>query len=217
MAKVMPSGILTEQRGSHGMESVNGVNGLTNGHHPTAERTTNGFDHVNSQDGAEKNFHLIPISANNSQSLQLRAQVTSNYIQSHANSIDSIAYTLGECRDHLSHRAFSIASGEGPATFQGFQGPRSSNAGIVFVFTGQGAQWALMGKELIQSLTSFREDIREMDRTLQSLADPPQWSIEGLFMANLASGRFKVEFILIEKTIYRTSLFHGYRRVDTEA
>lgn len=50
---------------------------------------------------------------------------------------------------------------------------------IVMVFSGQGAQWPEMGKELFLTDEGFRTDIVEMDRLLESLIYPPSWSIEG--------------------------------------
>jgi acyl transferase domain-containing protein len=47
------------------------------------------------------------------------------------------------------------------------------------IFSGQGAQWPEMGKDLIQIDPRFREDIRAMDDILQSLNYPPDWKIDG--------------------------------------
>ncbi|KAF2972455.1 hypothetical protein GQX73_g1158 [Xylaria multiplex] len=58
-------------------------------------------------------------------------------------------------------------------------GKRGNGAKIAFIFTGQGAQSAQMGKELMESFPSYLKSIREMDSTLQSLGeDAPTWSIE---------------------------------------
>jgi len=77
----------------------------------------------------------------------------------------------------LAHRAFSVyREGEplevSPATKFG---PAPE---LVFVFTGQGAQWAEMGKQLIEEYPSFDEDIRAMDRILAGLPYPPPWTIK---------------------------------------
>jgi len=47
------------------------------------------------------------------------------------------------------------------------------------VFSGQGAQWPEMGKDLFDQDRGFRDDIEEMDRVLQSLRHPPTWTIAG--------------------------------------
>jgi len=46
------------------------------------------------------------------------------------------------------------------------------------IFSGQGAQWPGMGKELIATDPEFRKDIFAMDRILQGLKYPPDWTIE---------------------------------------
>ena len=46
------------------------------------------------------------------------------------------------------------------------------------VFSGQGAQWAGMGADLIQRDSAWRDDIRSMDKVLGSLIQPPEWTIE---------------------------------------
>lgn len=50
---------------------------------------------------------------------------------------------------------------------------------LVMIFSGQGAQWPTMGRELILTDSEFRRDIAAMDTILQSLQYPPTWSIEG--------------------------------------
>lgn len=49
---------------------------------------------------------------------------------------------------------------------------------IAFVFTGQGAQWPSMTKELLQDIPEFRNDIRALDEALTELPDSPSWTIE---------------------------------------
>ena len=48
---------------------------------------------------------------------------------------------------------------------------------ILGVFTGQGAQWARMGAELLQSSEVFSDSINELEKALEELPDAPQWSL----------------------------------------
>lgn len=125
---------------------------------------------------------LLPVSAMNATSLQTRARDLSHYLQCRPESLDEVAHTLGSRRDHLLHRAFSIAKRDGKGIkveFEGFQKCHAPAPGVVFIFTGQEAQWTGMGKELVDSWPSVRDDIRDMDRALQSLDEAPEWTIEG--------------------------------------
>ncbi|KAI1348462.1 hypothetical protein F5Y01DRAFT_306774 [Xylaria sp. FL0043] len=94
-----------------------------------------------------------------------------------------LAFTLSARRSFFFNRGYAIASAATIAddldademTF----GKRGNGANIAFIFTGQGAQSAQMGKELMENIPSYLKSIREMDRTLQSLGeDAPTWSIE---------------------------------------
>lgn len=90
-----------------------------------------------------------------------------------------MCYSLAVKRDVLAHRAFCVTDGiedwEQSAVSSGKKGPAS----LIFVFTGQGAQWAQMGKSLIQNIPSFRDSIQKMDAFLQTLPDPPSWKLIG--------------------------------------
>ncbi|KAL4936458.1 hypothetical protein BDV06DRAFT_233408 [Aspergillus oleicola] len=48
---------------------------------------------------------------------------------------------------------------------------------ILAIFTGQGAQWATMGRELLLRSEVFSSTIQSLDDSLQQLRDPPSWSI----------------------------------------
>jgi acyl transferase domain-containing protein len=52
-------------------------------------------------------------------------------------------------------------------------------APVVWVFTGQGAQWAQMGKEIIQEHPLVSRRIDELDAILARLPEPPLWTIRG--------------------------------------
>jgi acyl transferase domain-containing protein/NADPH:quinone reductase-like Zn-dependent oxidoreductase/aryl carrier-like protein len=46
-----------------------------------------------------------------------------------------------------------------------------------FIFTGQGAQWYAMGRQLINSCPLFHQSIKHCDRVLSQLRDAPSWSV----------------------------------------
>jgi acyl transferase domain-containing protein len=129
--------------------------------------------------------HLLLYSANTQASLQRQIENIATYHDSNSkHSTADLAYTLGLRREHLLHRAFSVVPRHGSGgSALGSPSPavKSSAATadkLVMVFSGQGAQWAGMGADLIQDVPAWRDDIRAMDSVLSSLIHPPNWTIE---------------------------------------
>jgi aspyridone synthetase, hybrid polyketide synthase / nonribosomal peptide synthetase len=79
-------------------------------------------------------------------------------------------------------------SGDSVGTPPQFKAPNEV-PGILGIFTGQGAQWATMGRELTSSCRLFRESIERCESCLASLPDPPEWSLIQELMADKASSR----------------------------
>lgn len=74
--------------------------------------------------------------------------------------LDRLAYTLATRRSRMLWRASAIVT-EGSANLTVTKPVRSSGeAGLAFVFTGQGAQYADMGLELVQHFPVFAETLR---------------------------------------------------------
>jgi acyl transferase domain-containing protein/NADPH:quinone reductase-like Zn-dependent oxidoreductase/SAM-dependent methyltransferase len=99
------------------------------------------------------------------------------YSREHPANLDSLAYTLATRREHLPTRGFCITDGADICTFSE---PFKVQLGLrtLFVFTGQGAQWAQMGKELLATYPDFLRDIKEMDKILQKQEQSPAWTLE---------------------------------------
>ncbi|KAJ5993473.1 kinase subdomain-containing protein [Penicillium sp. IBT 35674x] len=122
---------------------------------------------------------LLPVSAMSQESLQRRIQDINDYANNHPAMLPDLAYTLGERREHMKHRAFAVVHPGKPVDTSAFMTSQVMSADLVFVFTGQGAQWPGMGKDLMETFESFRKDIQIMDTALQKLENPPHWSLQG--------------------------------------
>lgn len=85
----------------------------------------------------------------------------------------------------MKHRAFSVLEAGAPLVISPFSKPKAIPK-INFIFTGQGAQWAGMGRALMKDFIAFHEDIRAMDNVLAQSPDPPNWTIEGGFFMHLS-------------------------------
>ncbi|KAL4881198.1 hypothetical protein BJY04DRAFT_218375 [Aspergillus karnatakaensis] len=163
------------------------LNGHLNGH-------ANG--HLSNNSGANNSVISggpFVLSANSAPALAASAGALAGYLRSHPDTdLDRFAYTLFRKTEFPFRAAFSATSvdelvskletGQGSSlktvsrtsTISETLPPR-----ILGVFTGQGAQWATMGKELYRTSTVFRRAIDEMQDSLDSLPaqDRPQWSL----------------------------------------
>jgi acyl transferase domain-containing protein len=122
--------------------------------------------------------NLLLFSANHAEALAKIAENYENYLERHPDDLESIAYTLAERREHLKLRSFCVTDGSTPfevAAHARVQGVSQ----VAFIFTGQGAQWVHMGRELIRDFPSFVDSIRSMDEALRSVEHAPSWTIEG--------------------------------------
>ncbi|KAL2194238.1 polyketide synthase [Corynascus similis CBS 632.67] len=144
-----------------GMNGTNRVNG------------TNGLDGTTMTPRPE----LLLFSANSPTSLNRQIRSFQEFAAQKPEVVKDIAYTLALHRERLPHRAFAIIQ-DGKLLEASTQTKAPTSAPrITMVFSGQGAQWPRMGRQLISTSSSFRQDIIFMDRILQGLRIPPKWSI----------------------------------------
>lgn len=126
---------------------------------------------------------LLVFSAKHPEALRRMAEDHESYLSSHPEALQDLSYSLGMKRELLSYRAFCVTSGEDSFEMSKTNKPGNKAAPkLVFAFTGQGAQWAQMGKQLIEREPSFRRSIRALDGYLMLLPDPPKWTLEGGFL-----------------------------------
>ncbi|KAL6229642.1 hypothetical protein BDW75DRAFT_249453 [Aspergillus navahoensis] len=106
-----------------------------------------------------------------------------------------LSYTLANCRTRFPSRAFAVtANAQKEVTFgDGLQhfvfADKKKAEGLAFVFTGQGAQWARMGAELMTYYPSFLQSIKRMDTVLEELEDAPEWTLEDSLLEDAKTSR----------------------------
>jgi acyl transferase domain-containing protein len=122
---------------------------------------------------------LLVFSANTQESLRRQVSHCKEYLKLHPERLIDLSYTLSQRREHLLHRAFSVVGAQPVTNTSSYTKLPANVPRIVMIFSGQGAQWPGMGKDLIQNDPGFQEDIRAMDDILQSLNYPPHWKVEG--------------------------------------
>jgi acyl transferase domain-containing protein len=121
---------------------------------------------------------LLLFSSHDQKALQKSIQAHEAYKEIHPKRLGDLAHTLARHRDHMAYRAFGIKS-KGTPTHVSPSIKSKRIPELVFIFTGQGAQWAQMGKELIRDFPSFTQDLDRMQDVLARVPHPPSWRILG--------------------------------------
>ncbi|PYH94535.1 ketoacyl-synt-domain-containing protein [Aspergillus ellipticus CBS 707.79] len=132
---------------------------------------------VETQDRSDRPY-LLCFSANDETSLRSYLGSMTQHLDRNDVSLQirDLAYTLGTRRSQLFHRAYIV--GNQLQLSSAVYGKKSiRHPQIGFVFTGQGAQWPEMGRELMKVFDPARTVIRNLDSVLQCLANPPTWSL----------------------------------------
>ncbi|EEU34613.1 uncharacterized protein NECHADRAFT_106233 [Fusarium vanettenii 77-13-4] len=124
-----------------------------------------------------RKLDLLLLSANTDVSLQKQINNHQEWVLQHPESVSDLTYTRAMHREHLPHRAYAILDGANVTETSGPMKALSEPLPLVMVFSGQGAQWPGMAKELIESDRAFRTDLLDMDAVLKRLSFPPTWNI----------------------------------------
>lgn len=171
------------------------------------------MSHAQQQRSIDKTSpQVLVLSAKNGKSLQNAIGRIKEYTARAPCPVNDLAYTLGIRREHLSHRAFAIIDPDG--TISDFEKSRDITYGITFVFTGQGAQWVGMGKELMSASPRFLSSIRAMDKELSLLINPPSWTLEGKIPYTSVSTRSDLTILSIQKSLRKMKNQAGFSSLN---
>ncbi len=169
---------------------------------------------------SERPLHLLPISARSQPALRELARQLARDVSSRSNeNLADICFTAGTGRAHFPHRAAvigrdsaemaaqleAVAAGrEMPGVHLG-TGRLGGIPQLAFLFTGQGPQYAGMGRRLYEVDPSFRAALDEcaaalephLDRPLRAILDPEPDAVAELAEARLAQpAMFAIEVAL---------------------
>ncbi|KAH8810683.1 hypothetical protein F5884DRAFT_622925, partial [Xylogone sp. PMI_703] len=135
---------------------------------------------------------LFVLSANSAQALAAKATALASYLRENPETdLVRLSRTLFRRGDFLFRAAFSAISAAQlieklEARIETLKKtvripaiPKSLPPRILGVFTGQGAQWATMGKELYEASSVFRKAINRLQQSLDTLPDTdrPDWKL----------------------------------------
>ena len=150
----------------------------------------------------EKRPYLFKVSAADNVSLKQISLRFAEYIEASKPVLRDLAHTMLGRRSTLRKSIFFTASTheEVVAALRAddhgvHDKPNGTNKDLIFMFTGQGAQWAQMGMSLMDQCPQFRSIMHECDHLLSELPDPPAWAIvEELSKVKASSNIYKAEF-----------------------
>ncbi|KAI0967184.1 hypothetical protein F4678DRAFT_254795 [Xylaria arbuscula] len=170
--------------GRNGHNTVFNSDSIPNGNSLTSTEGTNEstLNQQNTTNYQTITPNLLVWSAADEKGLQRVLQQYENYIETgiahKTEMLRQLAYTLASRRSHMLWRAYSIVPNNLSTTSTKFLPSKivrtSAELGVVFVFTGQGAQYTSMGLGLL-CYPTFRETLREIDRLYNEMGC--KWSI----------------------------------------
>ncbi|KAK1723031.1 beta-ketoacyl synthase domain-containing protein [Colletotrichum acutatum] len=132
---------------------------------------------------------LLPLSAKHPKSIAALSQKVQSYLGRSPESLGDVAHSLASHRETHPYRAFCVTNGSSPLQISSVVKATTLSPDLVWVFTGQGAQWAQMGKELLEQEGLFKDRIDAMDGVLAGLPDPPPWTLRELLSAPKGESR----------------------------
>ena len=128
-----------------------------------------------------RSHHLVAVSAKVGVSLQGNLRSMLEFLKQNPGvSLGKLSYTTTARRMHHQHRVMLTGSSVEELCTQleaalrnqaGTARPKSSPK-VIFTFTGQGAQYPGMGKQLFENFSLFRTEMRRLDQIGQSLGFP---------------------------------------------
>jgi acyl transferase domain-containing protein len=141
--------------------------------------------------GPERPLHLVSLSARSEKALTELVQHYHRYLAAPADSLGDIAFTANHGRSHFSHRLAAVVgtplrlrelladhlAGKAHGDIQAGVSKPGAQPRIAFLFTGQGSQYAGMGRELYDTQPAFRADLDRCDAVLRGHLDRPLLSL----------------------------------------
>ncbi|KAH7149618.1 polyketide synthase [Dactylonectria estremocensis] len=158
--------------------------------------------------GVHSRPYLVPLTSHSTKAGELAEEALATYLKDGNDaSIEDLAYSLATRRTMHQQRSFVVAE-DSAGLVEQLSTPRpaapwtptqKTTPRLGFIFTGQGAQWHAMGRQLIEQCPHFRQSIQRCDTVLKALPDAPEWSI----LAELSKTK---ETSLLGETLYSQTI-----------
>ena len=128
----------------------------------------------------ERPLHVLTLSAKSEDALQSLTQRYATYLETHPEvSLADVCFTSNTGRCHFQHRVAVVAAtcSEAQAKLmepaQGSTTADVASPRVAFLFTGQGSQYADMGRQLYNTHPRFRQTLELCDELLRPHLDQP--------------------------------------------
>ncbi|KAG5747579.1 hypothetical protein H9Q69_013258 [Fusarium xylarioides] len=132
---------------------------------------------------SEKFVGPLVISAETESSLATTVGKYAEFIRANPDvNLEDVAFVTQTRRSVFNKRAFFSGENRDKISFS-IPGSSSKPQAILSIFTGQGAQWASMGRTMIETSSQFRESIQKCQGALRDIPDAPMWSLMDELMA----------------------------------
>lgn len=141
---------------------------------------------------------LIPFSSHSDKAATALTAKISEYLHQHPEwKPDDLAHSLSARRSMYRYRSFAIGHDQASVleniTETKLAAKRTraldGRPKVGFIFTGQGAQWHAMGRQLIEHSLLFRQILARCDDVLQGLPHPPNWTCIGELLKSREDSR----------------------------
>jgi len=136
--------------------------------------------------------HLLSLSAKSGDALNdLASRFREHLLAKNEERLGDVCYTANTGRSHFKHR-LAVCGGtareladrltafgreEGTAGLVSGRVERGRSGGVVFLFSGQGSQYAGMGRELYETEPTFRETLERCEEVLRGYLERPLLSV----------------------------------------
>ena len=153
---------------------------------------------------ADNRAFLVPLTSHSEAASKNLVVSLSDYVKQHPHLKGAdLSHTMSFRRSMHQYRSFALGS-DADSILKDLAEPKpiakwtkvlDGTPKIGFIFTGQGAQWHAMGRQLIEQSQLFRKTLDRCDAILQRLPDAPNWSCVGELLksaeeSRLAQSRF---------------------------
>jgi acyl transferase domain-containing protein len=140
----------------------------------------------------ERPWHILTLSARDEKALREQARRVEQRLKSEPElSFPDVCFTANAGRSHLGrrlsvlastaedarHKLIAFVAGENPGSVMTSRLVGNERPKLAFLFTGQGSQYANMGRQLYESSPTFRKALDQCDELLRPVLDRPLLSV----------------------------------------